>query len=359
MKTVKHTEKDYIKSNWSGGKTTELAIFPPEADYINRDFLWRLSSATTEIEQSTFTKLPDYDRILMVLDGEIVLSYEGNHVTRLKTLEQDRFDGGWTTTGFGKIHDLNLMVRKGSDGYMDILELSSEKQEYKSSYISNHDWATHILLQKEGYSIVNVQGKENMLKTGDTLIIQGDKEEEINYSIMGEGLIIRSQVFYNPESGDVCSEAIPSEKATFDDFKQAIFIANTQFRMAKYIFKSLKNKWYDRQLSDKIEKIEGVYATSIVFFIGLLTLVSLFAKSGISETLLLILILSWILLDCIIISPLIYLFVLPKPISKHIKDIDKLTPYEARLRAEDLTSNKKVEKIIKKYKHSGKNIDQD
>ena len=37
---------DYIVSVWSGGTTTQIAIAPEGARYAERDFLWRVSSAT-------------------------------------------------------------------------------------------------------------------------------------------------------------------------------------------------------------------------------------------------------------------------------------------------------------------------
>ena len=65
----------FTLSKWSGGNTRELAIYPEDAKYLERDFIWRLSSADSDMEESSFTKLPDYDRILMVLDGEVVLAH--------------------------------------------------------------------------------------------------------------------------------------------------------------------------------------------------------------------------------------------------------------------------------------------
>ena len=53
------TEKDYAVSRWSGGTTTQIALFPPESSYAGRDFLWRVSSAVVEDGESAFTPLPD------------------------------------------------------------------------------------------------------------------------------------------------------------------------------------------------------------------------------------------------------------------------------------------------------------
>ena len=51
--TIQHlTPSDYITTKWSGGLTTQLGIAPAGAVYADRDFLWRLSSATVEDAES-------------------------------------------------------------------------------------------------------------------------------------------------------------------------------------------------------------------------------------------------------------------------------------------------------------------
>ena len=63
-------KKEYFSvSSWSGGTTTQLAIEPENAEYKDRDFLWRVSSATVALEESVFTPLPDYERLIMTLEG--------------------------------------------------------------------------------------------------------------------------------------------------------------------------------------------------------------------------------------------------------------------------------------------------
>lgn len=39
--------------------------------YADRDFLWRLSSAKVELDHSDFTPLPDYERLISVLHGDL------------------------------------------------------------------------------------------------------------------------------------------------------------------------------------------------------------------------------------------------------------------------------------------------
>ena len=173
---------------------------------------------------------------------------------------------------------------------------------------------------------------------------------------MGEGTVIRAQIFQDGMEGEVGPEIIPEEKATFDDFKQCIFLANTQFRGAKHIIKKLKTVWYDEALSAGIKKVEKFYLTSLVFILGVLALgitaVNLELSAGMTTAM----IIAWIIADCLIISPLIYMPFMPKPIRKHIKDVNNLTPYEQRVRDAELGVNEAVEKVLKKYKNSGKNL---
>ena len=64
------------------------------------------------------------------------------------------------------------------------------------------------------------------------------------------------------------------------------------------------------------------------------------------------------MIDIFLISPLMYFAVVPKPTKAHIKDIDKLTPYEQKVRERQMNTNEQVEKILKKYKNSGRNLEE-
>ena len=111
---IKHlTPSDYRVSRWSGGTTTQLCIAPEGADYTHRDFLWRVSSATVELESSDFTMLPDYHRWITTLEGSITLTHEGGAPISLSPFDVHSFDGGVHTQSLGRCTDFNLMLRKG------------------------------------------------------------------------------------------------------------------------------------------------------------------------------------------------------------------------------------------------------
>lgn len=356
MKYTLYKEADYKSREWMGGTTEEMAIYPKTSSYLDRNFIWRLSSATIETEQSTFSKLPDYDRVIMVLEGEVVLSYEGQRVARLAALEQDRFDGEWKTESFGKIKDYNLMVRKGNEGYLDIIFPQKANSEFTSTEKSSKPKTTHGLFCKDGYFVVTAGGQSHMVNGGETFIMEYETGEEVKYSVMGEGTIIRAQIFYDDMEGEVGPEIIPSEKATFDDFKLCVYLANVQFRWAKYIITSLKTTWFDETLSKAIKKAERFYLTSIVFLLGITAIGIYIASTDVSVAVCVAAMAAWVIIDCLLVSPLIYMAFMPKPIRKHIKDIDKLTPYEQRVREKELGQNEQVDRIMKKYKNSGRNL---
>ena len=121
----KLTSGDYAVSAWSGGTTTQLAIYPENAVYADRDFLWRVSSATVDLEDSDFTPLPDYDRLIATLEGEIVLTHNGGAPLRLRPLEVHAFSGADATHSVGRCRDFNLMLRRGrASGTMEALHLA-------------------------------------------------------------------------------------------------------------------------------------------------------------------------------------------------------------------------------------------
>ena len=120
-------KKQHKTSEWSGGTTTELYIYPKDSLYGDRNFKWRLSSAKVEVEQSTFTSLPGISRLIMVIEGELLLKHEGHHNAVLKAFEQDSFSGEWTTTSFGKVIDFNLMMAQGYKGKLEAISVNGRR----------------------------------------------------------------------------------------------------------------------------------------------------------------------------------------------------------------------------------------
>ncbi|NMM47709.1 HutD family protein [Marinigracilibium pacificum] len=109
-------KKEHLTTNWAGGKTTELYIYPEDSHYKTGDFLFRISTASIEIEESVFTQLPEVERTLMVLEGQVKLIHKNHHTKVLKPLDSDQFLGEWETNSVGKCIDFNLMCKSGTKG---------------------------------------------------------------------------------------------------------------------------------------------------------------------------------------------------------------------------------------------------
>lgn len=143
-------EDDYITTEWSGGKTTQLFIYPEDSNYKELNFKFRLSSATVELDKSEFTKLEGIDRFITPLDNELKLTHNHKDYINLKPFEVYKFDGGINTTSYGKVRDFNLMLMNGVKGklesayidkeYLLVEEISSDfKEIFYFIYAYNND----------------------------------------------------------------------------------------------------------------------------------------------------------------------------------------------------------------------------
>lgn len=110
---------DHKTTEWSGGKTSEIFIWPPYGNYSTREFDWRLSSATVEAPESDFTVLGGFDRYITVLNGELNLSHEDGVNHLINGNKVYGFNGGAKTHSFGKAIDFNLIYKSEMKCKMD------------------------------------------------------------------------------------------------------------------------------------------------------------------------------------------------------------------------------------------------
>ncbi len=115
MQVTIYDKKNFKQSNWSGGTTTELYIYPPGADYAKRNFNLRISTAVVNLKESEFTPLQGINRLLMLLDGSIIIKHEGHYSKIMHPLEIDSFSGDWKTTSIGHCTDFNVMTKGNPD----------------------------------------------------------------------------------------------------------------------------------------------------------------------------------------------------------------------------------------------------
>lgn len=118
----------YKTSQWSGGTTTELYIYPEGSSLQNLDFQFRISTARVEIEESSFTFFPGVRRIILPLQGEMNLIHADDKPIHLKPYEQHSFAGDSITKCIGKVTDFNLMTRGNNKGTIEMIHLQPGEQ---------------------------------------------------------------------------------------------------------------------------------------------------------------------------------------------------------------------------------------
>ena len=166
---IKRGAEDCPRALWSGGATTQLAIGPEGAQYEARDFLWRVSSATVELEESVFTPLPDYERLITPLRGELSLFHSGGEPLLLRPFQVHRFSGGSETRSRGRCTDFNLMLRRGAaEGEMAALVLGDESRRLTAS-----DGETLLLYCAEGACRIESDAQQAELRQGESLQLSG------------------------------------------------------------------------------------------------------------------------------------------------------------------------------------------
>ncbi|MET3022154.1 HutD family protein [Flavobacterium hydatis] len=160
-------KKDSKSSIWSGGLTYEYMIFPKTASYADRDFVFRISSATIEQEPSVFTKFKGYYRYLVMLDNS--LHIEVNKEKKIyEKYEIIEFDSDDDVTSYTKGNDFNWMV--------------SEKISHHKLKITNSNQncnAQIIILYSLYTTVIKINEKPYHLNPYDLLVIENQKKENI------------------------------------------------------------------------------------------------------------------------------------------------------------------------------------
>lgn len=181
------TKKEDLSTNvWSGGKTIQLFLYPPESSYAARDFFVRISSATVEDESSVFTALPGFHRVLMPLDREMRLVYEGHGEAAIQPFQAVEFEGGWNTTSYGKCSDIGIMLAAGWQG-----ELQSDKGEYllRPGFTGVYAITDEVRVCAQN----GEESTEHVLMQGDFLLLELDEAVTLTVKAgMRNGAVVAS-----------------------------------------------------------------------------------------------------------------------------------------------------------------------
>ena len=179
MQIIKYNQQQ--TANWSGGTTTPLFIFPVDADYAKRDFLFRMSTATVETDTSTFTDLTGYQRIIMLLHGQLSITHNNEVTHYLKPLISYLFDGAWKTTAIGKVTDFNVMFKPEVKAHVDVVLLSANQS---TQILASTDFICLYLAKgqisiNDNQQIINLTEKDFVVLDGELLNLDATAESII------------------------------------------------------------------------------------------------------------------------------------------------------------------------------------
>lgn len=174
---------------WKNGRgvTRELALWPPGASLERLDFAWRISSAPVD-EPGPFSRLPGYERILVVTEGagcELVHGGEAPRA-RLRRLEPYRFSGAWPTAAElprGSVVDVNVIFDPARvRASLEPLALGARR--LRESLPAGQAFV-HVLA---GTVVARVTGEESPfdLAPGDSLWVRGLTGGE-ELELLGQG----------------------------------------------------------------------------------------------------------------------------------------------------------------------------
>ena len=167
--------QDFVITKWSGGLTKQLAIAPAGAVYANRDFLWRVSSATVELAKSDFTPLPAYNRYLSTIEGTIALRHGDEAEFTLAPGQVDYFDGGVATVSQGLCTDFNLMLRKGLCTGIMLSFALTQCQGMSLPVLQGVGKKTLVLYCTKGKGKLTDTGLEQEVTRGEALLLENPK----------------------------------------------------------------------------------------------------------------------------------------------------------------------------------------
>lgn len=184
----------YKTTDWSGGRTTELYIFPENGDYARREFLIRISSATVEPGESRFTKLSGFRRELMLLEGGLELVHEGRSRREMRPYDVDSFLGSWDTVSFGTspVRDFNLMAKEGMETSMIFEQVETVKEfswsEERFAALRETENGKHGREHKIAVYVIEGKGKagDYEVETSQLIVLNHYLGEIIRFENTGE-----------------------------------------------------------------------------------------------------------------------------------------------------------------------------
>ena len=190
-------QSEIISNRWAAGTTSELFIWPNQTSFEARDFDFRISTATVEQAETTFTKFNGYSRELMILAGKLQIHHENLYSKTLNAFDVDSFEGDWDTKAEGMVTDFNIIYRgkvlaKLESNALEIEQIHKEEVVTKNSVTLIYIWEGEINMT----TIEDKSSTANLAK-GDCVILQYDQSpESITLQCIQQARIIVARIWY-------------------------------------------------------------------------------------------------------------------------------------------------------------------
>ena len=114
----------------------------------------------------------------------MVLAHQDEQVARLGELEQDRFDGAFSTKSFGRITDYNLMVAKGESGISRCSGARAGESARSAGGLSRSRASFRVFFCRDGFATVTVNRETVMVSADQQMVINSSNHEPLNISVM-------------------------------------------------------------------------------------------------------------------------------------------------------------------------------
>lgn len=160
-------KKNVTASIWSGGSTYEYTIYPKTASYADRDFVFRISSATIDEAPSVFTKFKGYHRYLVMLDNflDVDINNKKKVYEKYKIME---FNSDDEVTSYTKGIDFNWMISEKISHHK--LETTNGNQNCNAEIVIVFSLQT---------TVITINEKRYSLEPYDLLLIENQEKENV------------------------------------------------------------------------------------------------------------------------------------------------------------------------------------
>lgn len=166
--------QDFKVSQWSGGLTTEMYIYPTSSTYKDKNFIFRISSATVDLEHTTFTHLPNIYRYICTLKGCLGLRHNNvDKVITLNPFQIHHFHGDCPTESFGKVIDFNLMYHESCVAELNNMNINHSPKaiSYPSTFTNNFKMLITTFYSPEETIEITIDNNETVLLPSNSLLV--------------------------------------------------------------------------------------------------------------------------------------------------------------------------------------------